>query len=370
MTFGQIIKDLRRKANMTQEQLAEILSISGQAVSRWENDIAMPDISIVPTLANLFDVSCDYLLGVDISRTEKKISEIIKKVQKYGSLAHIDYKDAVDILREGLREYPRSHRLMCNLITYLELYASQCEGKNRTALLKELISYGEKVMDECTVETLRTSAIHHLCQAYMQLGETDKAKKLVNKLPDIWAGSNRQTRLAEISQGTEQFDAKRDAIAYHLSQAIIGFNTLNTRLDNGEWALSTEEQIETYENVLTLLTMLFPDEDYGTHILSKAQACKSLSFLYFENDDMEKGISYFRKAVDAIIHFETDYRENKSHTSLLQRGKEYGIIHYMGTGTPSVPAGYLKFLMEQPFYDKIKDNQEIQDLVNTLREHA
>ena len=46
MSFGQTIKKLRRNADMTQEQLAELLSISPQAVSRWETDVAMPDISL------------------------------------------------------------------------------------------------------------------------------------------------------------------------------------------------------------------------------------------------------------------------------------------------------------------------------------
>jgi transcriptional regulator with XRE-family HTH domain len=51
MTFGQTIKALRKEANMTQENLAELLSISPQAVSRWETDVAMPDISLLPPLA-------------------------------------------------------------------------------------------------------------------------------------------------------------------------------------------------------------------------------------------------------------------------------------------------------------------------------
>lgn len=42
MAFGQKIKSLRREANMTQENLAELLSISPQAISRWETDVAMP----------------------------------------------------------------------------------------------------------------------------------------------------------------------------------------------------------------------------------------------------------------------------------------------------------------------------------------
>lgn len=48
MSFGNIIKKLRSDRNMTQEQLAEVLSISAQAVSRWETNIALPDISLLP----------------------------------------------------------------------------------------------------------------------------------------------------------------------------------------------------------------------------------------------------------------------------------------------------------------------------------
>ena len=66
MSFGKRIKELRQKAGFTQEQLANLLSISSQAVSRWETDAAMPDISLLPALAYTFAVSTDYLLGVDV----------------------------------------------------------------------------------------------------------------------------------------------------------------------------------------------------------------------------------------------------------------------------------------------------------------
>ena len=67
MAFGQIMKKLRVESNRTQEQLAELLNISPQAVSRWENNAAMPDISLLPPLANLFGVTTDYLLGISES---------------------------------------------------------------------------------------------------------------------------------------------------------------------------------------------------------------------------------------------------------------------------------------------------------------
>ncbi|MEA5059348.1 MAG: helix-turn-helix domain-containing protein [Candidatus Pelethousia sp.] len=65
MTIGKKIVALRKEAGLTQEQLAEKLGISPQAVSKWENDISCPDISTLPLLASLFNVTVDDLLGID-----------------------------------------------------------------------------------------------------------------------------------------------------------------------------------------------------------------------------------------------------------------------------------------------------------------
>lgn len=64
-TLGQRIANLRRAASLTQEELAEKCSVTPQAVSKWENDISAPDISLIPVLAKLFNVSCDELLGAE-----------------------------------------------------------------------------------------------------------------------------------------------------------------------------------------------------------------------------------------------------------------------------------------------------------------
>ena len=66
MQLGKRIKELRIENNLTQEELAEQLGVSFQAVSRWENDLTYPDITLLPILANMFDVTVDYLLDVDV----------------------------------------------------------------------------------------------------------------------------------------------------------------------------------------------------------------------------------------------------------------------------------------------------------------
>lgn len=62
MTFGEKLQDLRRKAGMSQDALAEKLEVSRQAVSKWERDEAMPETEKVVRIAKLFDVSLDELL--------------------------------------------------------------------------------------------------------------------------------------------------------------------------------------------------------------------------------------------------------------------------------------------------------------------
>lgn len=58
-TIGKKIKNLRKNKNLTQEQLAEILGVSSQAVSKWENCISMPDIELLPIIARYFGITMD-----------------------------------------------------------------------------------------------------------------------------------------------------------------------------------------------------------------------------------------------------------------------------------------------------------------------
>ena len=61
-TLGQRIAALRREKNLKQDDVAQALSVSPQAVSKWENDQTCPDISLLPQLAKLLGVSVDELL--------------------------------------------------------------------------------------------------------------------------------------------------------------------------------------------------------------------------------------------------------------------------------------------------------------------
>ncbi len=63
-TLGSKIAELRKKKGFTQEEFAEKLGVTAQAVSKWENDVSCPDIMLLPKIAEIFSVSIDELMGV------------------------------------------------------------------------------------------------------------------------------------------------------------------------------------------------------------------------------------------------------------------------------------------------------------------
>ena len=74
MSIGDKITFLRKESNMTQEQLADLLSVSRQSVSRWESNIAFPETDKLIQLCNIFKCSSDYLLKDEI--TDKNANSI------------------------------------------------------------------------------------------------------------------------------------------------------------------------------------------------------------------------------------------------------------------------------------------------------
>ena len=85
MSLGEKIASLRKAKGMTQEVLAEKCSVSAQAVSKWENDLTAPDISLLPRLSELLGVTVDELLGVqraEVVAVNKETVDLTKMLLK------------------------------------------------------------------------------------------------------------------------------------------------------------------------------------------------------------------------------------------------------------------------------------------------
>lgn len=74
LNIGSNIKELRKQNNITQERLAEYLGVTYQTVSKWENGTSLPSISLLPSIANIFNISIDELYDIDKHTRDEKIA--------------------------------------------------------------------------------------------------------------------------------------------------------------------------------------------------------------------------------------------------------------------------------------------------------
>ena len=75
MTFGERLYELRKSKNISQEEMAELLDVSRQSISKWENDKAYPEMTRLLFMSEYFDVSLDYLMrGTEEDENRKDVS--------------------------------------------------------------------------------------------------------------------------------------------------------------------------------------------------------------------------------------------------------------------------------------------------------
>ena len=116
MNIGNKIRQLRKHRGITQEQLAECIGISFQAISKWENNIALPDITLAPVLASYFGVSIDELFDFNLKEIECDVKKITDKAYEF---RESNPSESRRILEEGLKKYPENDVLLNNLLYVL-----------------------------------------------------------------------------------------------------------------------------------------------------------------------------------------------------------------------------------------------------------
>lgn len=96
--IGKFITSLRKEKQLTQEQLAERLGVNNRSISRWENGVSMPDVSLLPLIANELDVSVSELIE---GKRENRKAYFIKEnayMENYNILLHVSQKDSVGVV--------------------------------------------------------------------------------------------------------------------------------------------------------------------------------------------------------------------------------------------------------------------------------
>ena len=177
INIGNKIRELRKKKGITQEALASVLSVSPQAVSKWESSLTYPDMEMIPVIARYFEVSMDILFDYDVREMKAKIQKIVDDAWKY---LFDDTPKYIEIIKTALREYPGNEELLTAL---LDAYEYALRDKEDISRLDEMIKLSQKIIMEsndfirvCNVKDIQAAA-------YLKKGDYQKAKAVLKTLP-------------------------------------------------------------------------------------------------------------------------------------------------------------------------------------------
>lgn len=155
ITLAENLKKLRLAQDLTQEELAQFLGVTSQAVSKWERREGYPDITMLPVIANYFEVTVDALLGNDVLSKEDRIT---KYVNEYNKLhAERKLEEAASLAEKAYGEYPYDWRIVEIYILSRTRGFTKLPDDDTLAELRRLCGL---VMEKCTDAIVRKRAVY------------------------------------------------------------------------------------------------------------------------------------------------------------------------------------------------------------------
>lgn len=304
--IGNIIRELRRRDSRKQEDLANALGVTCQAVSRWEANKGYPDIEMIPAIANFFHVSIDELFGYDGDR-EEKIRNIIEKSERAIN-ANEDLTECVEMLRDAVDEFPTEYRLLVNLGFALHTHGWKMHGLK--GQIKEDSDYGaidtehasnnnywqeamrvfEKLLKMKDAFPEKDAVILIMVADYSKMGQFEKAKALAEKQNSIFV--SRECLMIHATT-----DEERDR---YLGEAII--SVLNELKKLIETSVATKKSLVRSGVSVQKLTALaefyeklFDDGRLGIAHTNVRDLYICCSIFEAKFGNLEKAMEYFDK---------------------------------------------------------------------------
>jgi len=258
-TIGNNIKFFRKNKGFTQEELADLLSVTPQAVSKWESENGLPDVSMLIPLAQVLGVSTDALLGYDsLSENEEIIARVKETVQ---GMKHSDEGRAETALRvseylmtettlnpgcfEIIRMYTEE---TANLSMYADPVLENCfadEKERIEKICKDAIRKGVYLISHCADKVLIEKTHYAVAWIYIHMKDFDNARAHIDVLPSIATGRIKEKIGMELTFFESGFDKMKDDIrecSVELFETVASF--LNTIAQDYGWNGSKEEALE------------------------------------------------------------------------------------------------------------------------------
>ena len=298
--ISENFKKLRRDFDLTQEQAAEIFGVSPQAVSRWENGASCPDITLLPIIADYFNVSIEELLGVGEARKSQQIKEILDSFQE--AINHGRVYDCIRIARAGVHDFPNNYALWNKLMYALFISADSSanipEWKENQELYKdEIIEIGERILRHCTDDDIRLEAKARLGCHYCEIGENEKGRSVIETLPSKYFSREEQIRWAISGEEEKQYYGRKiGGLCCEMLMSLISYVDVD----------EPSAVISSFDAAERIYSVIYDDDDYGDNYYDLAiwfTCLKAPAYLKLGMEDemfatLEKALLYSSKYIE------------------------------------------------------------------------
>ena len=357
ITICENLKQYRKCKGNTQEDLAEHLGISIQAVSKWERNEGFPDITLLPKIAMYYNVSVDDLLGVGKIRMDEKVAEYHAQSDVYQRKGEFDSDLA--LWTEAIKEFPNNYDVMNGYM--ISLYQKNQTCANPEEYADKIIEIGERLFKEADEPYYRYEVIWILCRLYNLLGNEDKAKEYAWKAPQM-----------DITKDNLfPFILKGEEAVKRIQGNLCGWLDLierQIRVMIREGNFNIKETRKARQKCLKLFELIFEDGDYGYY-------CTRISVIYADlascdamdgnADDVIKNLAL---SAEYAIKFMT--QRGFQRTSFLVNRTSHEDGH---TGYPNTTDNECKTLLKilkQPQLDFCREDERFIEIERNLTEYA
>ena len=358
MNIGTKIRELRRARDLTQDELAELLGVSYQAVSKWETGAACPDLSLIAPLARLFNVSADTLLGIDTGDLLR--AEFDAAYENYWQK---DCSKMYETAKRAVAEFPGDYKYLEWLasteyyIAFDDDYRNGGSDEFFRTMLEQSRRHYEMVIEGCNDAELRSKSLFGIILDLKYLGRIDEAKQYAMMFPEN-PGYSRDMMLHLCAEEDERLEVGQ-RILYTKSRELL--DALQSIWKFGGINKYTRAAVELS---LTLIEGLIEDGNYLDFLWNLYQLYIEKAEGFMADGDADGAMECLVLARDyAYRSQQNDVSGRSKYTSTLLDRVDRSFTPSL---LPNDAIDYLKYCLNKEIFNPIRGRADFIEFTRNL----
>jgi transcriptional regulator with XRE-family HTH domain len=277
MSLGNNIKVFRKKMGLTQEELAGLLCVTSQAVSRWESETGLPDTAQIVPIAKALNVSTDSLFGLDANDYDKELAEEVnfkansirdQGEQKKAAIAAVDY------LSKMCDENPFNYAIQMRYVqavAHLSRFVEFCEELSANpekwqGYVKDAETRAQYVFRYSNEQELVDKCHYALAWIYWHEKQYEKGRVHLNALPSISNNMIQETINSYYVYVEKGLDGWRESVRDNTQNFVRALNTQFVyTAESSMWDCPLEETVSHCKWALTVIDEIIQNEKMKAH---------------------------------------------------------------------------------------------------------